>query len=68
MIVVPSASRQDIWIWRDGVGRFGLGSVMKTNVDGWSFRVSVERSFERLSSPGAGKGVAIMDDEMRSTR
>ena len=62
IIVVPSASRKDIWICRVGGGRFGLARVMKTNVEGCSFKVSVERSFERLSSPGAVDGVAMINE------
>lgn len=57
--VVPSASRKDIWIWRDGGGSFNLGSVMNTKISGLNVNLRVDNNVVRLVSPRAADGVAI---------
>jgi len=61
MIVVPSASRKDIWIGRDGGGSFKPGNVMNTNVSGLRVNLRVESNVVRLVSPGAADGVVIFE-------
>ena len=60
IIVVPSASRKDIWISRDGGGSLKLGSVMNTKVSGLRVNLRVESNVLRLVSPGAVVDVVII--------
>jgi citrate lyase gamma subunit len=60
MIVVPSASRNDIWIGIDGGGSFKPGSVINTKVSELRINLRVESIVARVVSPGAVDGVVIL--------
>jgi hypothetical protein len=65
MMVRPSSSWKLIWIVSVGGGTAGpdgvCGRVMNTKGEGLRIVVSVDRSFVRAFSPGAGLAVVMVE-------